>query len=90
MTINMANMEFVFNTLPKFDRKIHTLSDWIGKLERILALTEIEDDARKISITQLFIGQTGEDILAGLGPEATWEEAKAALATRLGEGTQAE
>ena len=83
-------MEFVFNNLPKFDRKTHTLSDWISKIEQRFKLTKIEEDEQKIAVTQLYIGQTGEDILSQLGADATWAQAKEALAARLGEGTQAE
>ena len=86
----MAALEFVFNSMPKFDRKTHTLSDWLSKLERRFGLTKIEEDEQKIAIAQLYIGQTGEDILGGLGDDATWAQAKAALASRLGEGTQSE
>ena len=86
----MTSLEFVFNTLPKFDRKTHTLSEWLSKVDRIFVLTEIEDDDKKIRLCQLFIGQTGEDILEGLDEGTTWAAAKEALLTRLGDGTQAE
>ena len=86
----MATMEFVFNSLPKFDKRAHTLSEWVNKLEQRFVLAEVEDDSKKIQLCRLFIGQAGEDVLGGLPEGATWEQAKAALVTRLGEGTQAE
>ena len=83
-------MEFVFNSLPKFDKKAHTLSEWLYKLELRFILADVSDDKKKIKLCQIFIGQTGEYILGSLGGEATWEQAKAFLVSSLGEGTQAE
>ena len=73
-------MEFVFHSLPKYDRKKFTLSDWLTKLEHRFVLAEIEGDSKKIKLCQFYIGQTDDDILEGLANDATWQEAKDALA----------
>ena len=83
-------MDFVFNSMPKFDRRAMTLSEWLVKLEHRFALAEVNDNAKKINLCALFIGQTGEDILLELEADTTWEAAKAALSARIGEGTDAE
>ena len=49
----MAAIEFVFNFMPKFDRKTRTLSDWISELEKQLRLAKIEEDEQKIAVAQL-------------------------------------
>ena len=44
-----------------------------------------EEDAKKIKFCQVFIGQTGEDILTQLPDDITWEEGKLELIERLEE-----
>ena len=56
-------MEFIFNSLPRFHKRQHRISEWLAKLEQIFILADVEDDARKIKFCSIFIGQTGEDIL---------------------------
>ena len=53
-------------------------------------LSDIEDDARKIKFCQVFTGQKGENILAQLPDEISWEEAKRESIERLWDGTVAE
>ena len=45
------------------------------------------DDARKINFCQVFIGQTGEDILVQLPDDMVWQEAKRELVERQGDRT---
>ena len=82
-----ANMEFVFQSMPKFDRKTGTISEWINKFECRCGIANINDDAKRIQLCKLFVGQTGEDILGGLPDAATWDNAKQALVDRIGEGS---
>ena len=48
-----TGMEFVYNNMPKFDRKKTTLSEWLRKLEQRFALTNVQDDANKIKLSAL-------------------------------------
>ena len=48
---------------------------------------EVGEDTNKITWCQLLIGATGSSILSSLDEEATWEDAKEALLTRLGIGS---
>ena len=82
-----TGMEFVFNSMPRFDRKKTSLSEWLRKLEQRFDLTHVQEDSKKIKLCSMFIGQTGEDLLSTLPDEATWEEAKDVLATRLAGGS---
>ena len=52
----MAIMEFIFNNMPKFDRKTYSLSDWLIKLEKRFDLVKIDEGEQKISIARLFNG----------------------------------
>ena len=82
-----ANMEFVFQSMPKFDRKTGTISEWISKFECRCGIANINEDAKRIQLCKLFVGQTGEDILGGLPDATTWDNAKRALVDRIGEGS---
>ena len=86
----MASMDFVFNSLSKFDRKKTTLSDWLAQLENRFELADIEEEGKKIKLCQLYIGQTENDILEALPAETTWAAAKVALIEQLSEGSQTE
>ena len=79
-------MEFLFGSLPRINRRQHRTSEWLVKLEQRFVLPEVEEDVRKIKFCQVFIGQTGEDILTQLPDETSWEEAKRELSERLGDG----
>ena len=80
-------MEFLSSSLPHFNKRQHRISEWLAKLEQSFILVEVEEDERKIKFRQVFTGQTGEDILAQLPDDASWEEAKRELIERLGDGT---
>ena len=80
-------MEFLFNLLPRFNKRQRRISEWLPKLEQKFVLADVEDDARKIKFCQVFIGQTGEDILVQFLDDISWEEAKQELINRLGDGT---
>ena len=69
-----------------FQQKKHRISEWLGKLGQRFVLADVEEDARKIKFCLVFIGQTGEDILAQLPDDTSWEEAKRELIDRLGDG----
>ena len=56
----------------------------MAKLDQRFQLGEIGEDTNKITWCQLLIGATGSSILSSLDEEATWEDAKEALFTRLG------
>ena len=73
--------------MPKYDHRQHVLSDWLAELEQRFQLGEVGEDTNKITWCQLFIGATGSSILSNLDEEATWEDAKEALLTRLGIGS---
>ena len=49
-------------------------------------LADVGEDARKIKFCQVFIGQTGEDILTQLPNDIFWEDVKRELIDRLGDG----
>ena len=57
-------MEFIFGSLLHFNKRQQRISEWSAKLEQRFILANVENDARKIKFCQVFIGQTGEDILA--------------------------
>ena len=70
--------------MPKYDHRQHILSDWLAELDQRFQLGEVGVDTNKITWCQLLIGATGSGILSSLDEEATWEDAKEALLTRLG------
>ena len=73
--------------MPKYDHRQHVLSDWLAELDQRFQLGEVGEDTNKITWCQLLIGTTGSSILSSLDEEATWEDAKEALLTRLGIGS---
>ena len=79
-------MEFLLNTLPSYDRHQHTISKWLAKLEQSFSIAEIEENVKKIRFCQVFICQTGEDILGQLPADNMWGNAKGELTTRFGDG----
>ena len=50
-------------------------------------LGEVGEDTNKITWCQLLIGATGSRILSSLDEDASWEDAKEALLSRLGIGS---
>ena len=80
-------MEFLFSSLPHFNKWQHRISEWLSKLEQRFILAEVEEDARKINFCQVFTRQTGGNILAQLPDDASWEEVEGELIERLGDGT---
>ena len=75
------------NAMPKYDHRQHVLSDWLAELDQRFQLGEVGEDANKITWCQLLIGATGSSILSSLGEDATWDNAKEALLSRLGIGS---
>ena len=73
--------------MPKYDHRQHVLSDWLAELDQRFQLGEVGEDTNKITWCQLLIGATGSSILSSLDEEASWEDAKEALLTRLGIGS---
>ena len=59
----------------------------MAELDQWFQLGEVGEDTNKITWCQLLIGATGSSILSCLEEEATWEDAKEALLTRLGIGS---
>ena len=80
-------MNSIINMMPKYDRHQHFPSDWFAELDQWFQLEEVGEDPNKITWCQLLISATGSGILSSLDEEATWEEAKEALLTRLGIGS---
>ena len=80
-------MSSIVNAMPKYDHRQHVLSDWLAELDQRFQLGEVVQDTNKITWCQLLIGTTGSSILSSLDEEATWEDAKEALLTRLGIGS---
>ena len=80
-------MNTIINAMPKYDHRQHVLSDWLAELDQRFQLGEVGEDQNKITWCQLLIGATGSSILSGLGEDATWENAKEALLSRLGIGS---
>ena len=70
--------------MPKHDHRQHVLSDWLAELDQRFQPGEVGEDLNKITWCQLLIGATGSSILSSLGEDATWEDAKEALLSRLG------
>ena len=75
------------NAMPKYVHRQHVLSDWLAELDQRFQLGEVGEDTNRITWCQLLIGATGSSILSSLDEEATWEDAKEALLTRLGIGS---
>ena len=73
--------------MPKYDHRQHVLSVWLAELDQRFQLREVGEDTNKITWCQLLIGATGSSILSSLDEEASWEDAKEALLTRLGIGS---
>ena len=69
--------------MPKYDHRQHVLSDWLAELDQRFQLGEVGEDTNKITWCQLLIGAMGSSILSSLDEEASWEDAKEALLTRL-------
>ena len=80
-------MNFTVNAMPKYDHRQHVLSDWLAELDQRFQLGEVGEDTNKITWCQLLIGATGSSILSSLDEEASWEDAKEVLLTRLGIGS---
>ena len=80
-------MNFTVNAMPKYDHRQHVLSDWLAELDQRFQLGEVGEDTNKITWCQLLIGATGSSILSSLDKEASWEDAKEVLLTRLGIGS---
>ena len=80
-------MNNIINALPKYDHRQHVLSDWLAELDQRFQLGEVGEDQNKITWCQLLSGATGSSILSGLGEDATWENAKETLLSRLGIGS---
>ena len=80
-------MNSIVNAMPKYDHRQHVLSDWLAELDLRFQLGEVGEDTSKITWCQLIIGATGSGILASLDEDATWQDAKEALLTRLGIGS---
>ena len=80
-------MNSIVNATPKYDHHQHVLSDWLAELDQRFQLGEVGEDTNKITWRQLLIGATGSGILTSLDEDATWDDAKEALLTRLGIGS---
>ena len=72
--------------MPKYDHRQHVLSDWLAELDQRFQFGEVGEGKNKITWCQLLIGATGSSILSSFDEEASWEDAKEALLTRLGIG----
>ena len=70
--------------MPKYDHRQHVLFDWSAELDQWFQLGEVGEDTNKITWCQLLIGSTGSSIFSSLDEEASWEDTKEALLTRLG------
>ena len=80
-------MNFIVNSMPKYDHRQHVLSDWLAELDQRFQLREVGEDTNKITWCQLLISTTGSGILSSLDEDTTWEDAKDALLTCLGIGS---
>ena len=77
-------MSAIVNALPRYDHRQHVLSNWLAALDQRFQLGEFGKDTNRITWCQLLIGVTGSSILSSLGEDATWDDAKEALLSRLG------
>ena len=82
-----AKMRAIVNAMPRYDHRQHVLSDWLAELDQRCQLGEVREDTNRITWCQLVIGTTGSSNLAILGENATWDDAKIALLSRLGIGS---
>ena len=73
--------------MPKYDHQQHVLSNWLAELDQRFQLAEVGEDQNKITWCQLLIGATVSIILSSLGEDATWDNAKETLLSRLGIGS---
>ena len=80
-------MNSIINAMPEYDHRQHVLSEWLAELHHRFQLGEVGEDSNKITWCQLLICATGSSILSSLEEEATWEDAKEVLLTRLGIGS---
>ena len=80
-------MNSILRVMPKYDHHQHILSDWLAELDQRFQLGEVGEDTNKITWCQLLIGATGSSILSSLDEEASWENAKEALLSRLSIGS---
>ena len=80
-------MNSIVNGMPKYDHRHHVLSDWLAEMDQRFQLGDVGEGTNKITWCQLLIGATGSSILSSLVEEASWEDAKEALLTRLGIGS---
>ena len=80
-------MNSIVNAMPKYDHRQHVLSDWLTELDQQFQLREVGEDTNKTTWCQLLIGATGASILSSLDEEASWEDAREALLSRLGIGS---
>ena len=80
-------MNSIVTAMPKYDHRQHVLSDWLAELDQWFQLGEVGKGTNKITRCLLLIGATGSSILSSLDEEASWEDAKKALLTRLGIGS---
>ena len=76
-------MNSIINAMPKYGHYQHVLSNWLAELDQQFQLGEVGEDTNKITWCQLLIGTTGSSILSSLNEDATWEDAKETLLTRL-------
>ena len=80
-------MNSIVNAMPKYDHRQHVLSKWLAELDQRFQLGEVGEDTNRITWCQFLIGATGSSILSSLDEEASWEDAKEALLTRLSIGS---
>ena len=80
-------MNSIVNAMPKCDHQQHVLSDWLAELNQRFQLREVGEDTNKITWCQLLIGATGSSILSSLDEDASLDDAKEALLSRLGIGS---
>ena len=80
-------MNSIVNAMPKYDHRQHILSDWLAELDQRFQLGVVGEDKNKITWCQHLIGAASSSILSSLDEEASWEDAKEALLSRLGIGT---
>ena len=76
-------MSGIVNAMSRYDHRQHVLSDWLAELDPQFQLGEVGEDTNRITWCQLLIGTTGSSILARLGEDATWDDAKTAILSRL-------
>ena len=80
-------MSAIINAIPRYDHRLHVLSDWLAELDQRFQLGEVRKDTNRITWGQHPIGATGSSILSSLGEDAICDDAKEALLSRLGIGS---